>query len=218
MTLRLLLVRHGVTEWNREGRFQGHLDPALAAEGRDEAELLARRLRAAGDEPVRVLSSPLARARQTAELLAGRVRVESDPRLMEIGQGEWEGRTHRELERDDAERYAAWRASRGASPPPGGEPLAQAAERVAAGVAALGGGGESPVCVVSHGGILRLLAGRLLELDLERGWSMDVDNASLSILVSRDRGWALERWNDTRHLLGRARVHVDEEEGEPLAL
>ena len=56
----LLLLRHGQTEWNREGRFQGHLDPALSADGRLEAELVAERIAAdAALRPARIISSPL---------------------------------------------------------------------------------------------------------------------------------------------------------------
>jgi broad specificity phosphatase PhoE len=223
---RLLLVRHGVTDWNREGRFQGHLDPALADDGRAEADLLAARV--ASSEllrPQRVVSSPLARAVQTAEAIARALEprapeVSGDPRWMEIGQGEWEGRTHRELAETDGQRYAAWRARAGERQPPGAEPIDDALRRVAAALDALLSTGPWPLTVVSHGGTLRLAARHLLDLEPLRAWALDVDNASLSVLVRDDDGgrWRVERWNDTGHLLGRASLHVDEAEGEPLAL
>ena len=74
--------------------------------------------------------------------------------------------------------------------------------------------------LVSHGGILRYLARELLDLDAERGEALDIDNASVSSAVRAENGaWRLERWNDTLHLLGRERTHVDEAaEGRPLAL
>ena len=226
MTRRLLLVRHGVTTWNREGRFQGHLDPPLDETGVVEARLLAARLAAEELEPLRLVSSPLQRALATARLLAASLtdagrptELSEDPRLMEIGQGEWEGRTHAELLESDADRYAAWRADGGATQPPGAEPLEEARRRVAAAVIERTGSGSTPVCLVSHGGILRLAAAELLGLSLERAWSMDVDNASLSRLSRDDgEGWRLEAWNDTSHLLGRTPPHVDEEDGAPLAL
>ena len=227
MTRRLLLARHGVTTWNREGRFQGHREAPLAEEGRLEAELLGRRLAAEADPPQRIVSSPLSRAAHTADAVAGelervgrRVEVESDRRLIEIGQGEWEGRTHQELAATDAERYAAWRARGGEEQPPGGETLDEALRRVAAALDDLLAGDAWPVLVVSHGGILRLAARHLLGLGGRRAWAMDVDNASLSAL-SREADaapWRLLGWNDTAHLLGRTRQHVDESEGEPLAL
>jgi probable phosphoglycerate mutase len=220
----LLLVRHGVTDWNREGRFQGHLDPPLAEDGRIEASLLAERLNSEpGLRPARVISSTLARAIQTAEAIAARagVAVEPDGRLIEIGQGEWEGRTHADLAVTDADRYAAWRSDAGIRQPPGGESIASATERVAALLAEVQRGDRWPVCLVSHGGTLRILARVLLNAGETASWSLDVDNASLSVASATDGiggGWRLERWNDTLHLFGTTAVHVDELEGRPLAL
>lgn len=217
---RLLLVRHGVTDWNQAGRFQGHLDPPLAGDGREEARLLGERLvrLPAGERPARIVASSLARALETGRLLADALGVEltSDPRLMEIGQGEWEGRSHGELEVEDAERYAAWRADPAARPP-GAEDLATVIARAVAAVDdALTGDGVP--CLVTHGGVLRLLASHLLDLPA-RGWQLDADNCSLSV-ASRPLGgpWQLERWNDVHHLLGTLSTHVDEDEGRPLAL
>ncbi|HET6380493.1 MAG TPA: histidine phosphatase family protein [candidate division Zixibacteria bacterium] len=223
MIRRLLLVRHGITAWNREGRFQGHLDPPLAEDGREEARLLAARLVADGPRPDRILSSPLERAAGTARVLAGALRLslDLDARLMEIGQGEWEGRTHEELAETDAERYAAWRARAGEAQPPGAETIEQALDRVRSALDELLAAEPSEtVCLVTHGGIARLAARHLLGLEPRRAWAMDVDNASLSVLARVEDGpsWRVETWNDTAHLLGRRPQHVDESEGEPLAL
>jgi broad specificity phosphatase PhoE len=222
VTRRLILVRHGVTGWNREGRFQGQKNPPLTDEGRLEAELLAARI--AGDpelRPVRIVASPLRRAMDTARAMAaaaGDVPLAPDPRLMEIGQGEWEGRTHAELAVEDADRYHAWRARAGEEQPPGAEPLDAAYERVAALLADVEAAEAWPTCVVSHGGTLRLAARYLLRLPGRRAWALDLDNASISSLVAVEDRWRLQRWNDTAHLLGRTPQHVDEAEGEPLAL
>jgi broad specificity phosphatase PhoE len=139
---------------------------------------------------------------------------------MEIGQGEWEGRTHAELAVSDPVRYAAWRSDRGITEPPGGEAIQEAKKRVVAAVDELTRGEGGPVCLVSHGGTLRLAGGHLLGLALQRAWALDVDNASLSRLthVSDSEGWRIDAWNDTGHLLGRTPLHQDEAEGQPLAL
>ena len=227
MTARLLLVRHGVTTWNREGRFQGHLDPPLDPIGIEQSRLLGARLAAEEREPMRLFTSPLTRAAATADLLAAAmhdagwaVEVESHGGLVEIGQGEWSGRTHAEIARDDAERYGGWRAGGGQVTPPGGEPLQAATERIVAALADLIGDDGTTLCLVSHGGILRLAAGHLLSLSLSEAWAFDVDNASLSRLTRQDPAepWQIEAWNDTSHLLGRAPLHEDEAEGAPLAL
>ena len=219
---RLIVVRHGVTDWNREGRWQGRLDPPLSESGRHEASLVAARLVDDPDlRPARILASTLARAAETAAAIgeALGITVEPEPRLVEIGAGQWEGRTHAELEATDGERYRAWRTTP-VYGPPGGEPLIDAAARVKTLLAAVEASSAWPVLLVSHGGILRYLARGLLDLDAERAEALDIDNASVSTAVQADDGmWRLERWNDTLHLLGRERTHIDEgAEGRPLAL
>jgi broad specificity phosphatase PhoE len=216
-----VLVRHGVTDWNREGRFQGHLDPPLSDAGRREAALVAARLAADPDlRPARVLSSSLDRAMQTAVAIAeaAGVTAEADSRLIEIGQGDWEGRTHSELELTDAVRYRDWREASGIRQPPGGEPLDHAAARVAAVLDHVGRSPTTPICLVSHGGTLRIMAHALLGLREEPTLALDVDNASVSVVERRGDAWHLVRWNDTLHLLGVEETHVDEAEGRPLAL
>ena len=219
---RLILVRHGVTDWNREGRWQGRLDPSLSDTGRSEARMVAARIASDPDlRPARVLSSTLGRASETGRVIAEAVgvRVEPEPRLMEIGAGEWEGRTHAELETTDGERYLAWRTTPGYGPP-GGEPLTEAADRVRSLLADVTQSAAWPVLLVSHGGILRYLGRELLDLDAERAEALDIDNASISVAERIDAArWRVVRWNDTLHLLGRERTHVDEgSEGRPLAL
>lgn len=226
MTLSLLLVRHGVTDWNREGRFQGHLDARLADQGRLEARLLGERLARQYPAALDIITSPLSRAADTAAILAAsypagqRPALAADPRLIEIGQGEWEGRTHAELAENDADRYAAWRARAGLEQPPGAESIDHALSRVAEALHDITATDSGAVCVVSHGGILRLAARHLMGLGARRAWMMDVDNASVSVLgrLPRSATWRIESWNDTGHLLGRTPQHVDESEGQPLAL
>jgi broad specificity phosphatase PhoE len=216
--LRLVLVRHGITDWNREGRFQGHLDPPLSDLGRREAALVAERIAAdPALRPARIVSSSLARAIQTADAIAAAagIAVGADPRLIEIGQGEWEGRTHHEIATTDAERYEIWRTSDGL--PPGGETIEATIERLDRAIGDLDGA-RGAIVVVSHGGIIRVLARMLLDLSPMRSWALDVDNASVSTLDRRDGFWQLDRWNDTGHLLGVEPTHVDESEGRPLAL
>jgi len=225
---RLVFVRHGVTHWNREGRFQGRLDPGLSEEGQEEARLMAERLAAESLRPARIISSPLSRARETADAILAalekeEVEMELDPRLMEVGQGEWEGHTHDELAVSDPVRYAAWRdALAGERQPPGGEPLPDAIGRVSDVLdeAIRSSNRESawPLCLVSHGGTLRLAAHVLLEIPLERVWRLELDNASISVMDRMNGQWRIVTWNDGAHLLGHAPVHVDEEDGRPLAL
>jgi probable phosphoglycerate mutase len=105
---RILLARHGETEWNRVGRWQGHADQPLNEAGRLQASELAERL--AGDGITAVYSSDLARARETADAVADRLGLEvvEDEGLREIDVGSWSGLTRAEVERRFPEGYARW--------------------------------------------------------------------------------------------------------------
>jgi len=94
----LILIRHGETDWNVEGRYQGQADPPLNARGRVQALRLADGLASSGIETL--YTSPLQRARQTAEIVAQRlnVPVHIEPRLVEIHQGDWQTRLRSEIE------------------------------------------------------------------------------------------------------------------------
>lgn len=231
MIRRLLLVRHGVTTWNREGRFQGHLDPPLDPLGEVEARAVAARIVREVPGEMRVASSPLERALATARILAEAlaadrrpVALQLEPGLIEIGQGEWQGRTHAELASGDAERYRQWAESGGFREPPGAESVADASARAADAIRRLLGAADSgtaeTLCCVSHGGILRLVAGRLVGMRDEQAWTMHVDNASLSVLARNPDGsrWRIESWNDTTHLAAELTAQDRRAEGTPPAL
>jgi broad specificity phosphatase PhoE len=104
----LVLLRHGETDWNAQGRAQGHADVPLNAVGRAQAETVAAVLAAFG--PARLWSSDLARAMQTAEYVAvaSRLSVEPDPRLREYDVGQRSGLTLAEFADAHPEEYAAW--------------------------------------------------------------------------------------------------------------
>ena len=109
----VVLVRHGETAWNLEGRFQGQLDTDLTPHGRDQAvaagQALARGM--VGRRPV-LVTSDLRRARDTAEALGAALGVQPvlDPRLREIAAGRWQGLLHDEILALDADGFAAWRS------------------------------------------------------------------------------------------------------------
>ena len=229
MIRRLLLVRHGVTTWNREGRFQGHLDPPLDPLGELEARALAERVVHEYAGEIALVSSPLQRAAATAAILAealaadGRpVEVKLEPGLMELGQGDWEGHTHAELAANDGERYRTWAATSGWHEPPGGEPATAAATRAIDAVRRLltaeDARSAQTLCCVSHGGILRLIAGRLTGTPDHDAWGLEVDNASLSVLDRTDGGWTIATWNDTAHLAPELPAEDRRAEGSPRAL
>ena len=157
----LYLARHGETDWNAEGRWQGHTDIPLNDAGRRQARELAEVLRPRG---VRLaLSSDLSRARETAQIVAQTLGVplgHADPDLRERRFGVFEGLTRQQCEQQHAEAWQAWLKER--RPPVGGEGKDAFAERVVAGavraIERLGAAEASEgaaALVVTHGGALR---------------------------------------------------------------
>ena len=202
----VVLIRHGVTPWNREQRFQGSIDIALAPEGHVEAGLTAARLQAmAAAQPVSALyCSELTRARQTAEPIA---RALGLPAVVEPGVGErhygaFEGSTPEDLERDWAEPFRRWRAREpDFELPGGGETLRAFYERVLAALErlALRHPGER-VVVVTHGGVLDCAYRIASGMGLSEPRRHALLNASLNTLVRESAGWRLLAWADVGHL------------------
>jgi alpha-ribazole phosphatase len=153
----LLLVRHGETDWNAAGRWQGHSDVALNARGREQARTLSEEL-AEGEPVAAIYSSDLGRARETAEIIGARlgVPVGTDPRLREIFFGRWEGSTTAELEQRFPDEVAAWRADDGSSRFGGGETYVEMGERVVEALQEIAARHpDEAVVVVLHGGPIR---------------------------------------------------------------
>jgi broad specificity phosphatase PhoE len=128
--LRLILIRHGETEWNVEGRYQGQADPPLNAKGRRQARALAGKLRGAGLGLL--IASPLKRAAETAQILAEllELTVYLDDRLMEIHQGDWQTRLRAEIAGQYPELFRRWESEPWQVTPPNGENLRQVQKRV----------------------------------------------------------------------------------------
>jgi probable phosphoglycerate mutase len=155
----VLVLRHGQTQWNADGRWQGWTDVDLSETGVAQAEAAASRLQVlATARPFeRVVASDLLRARRTAEIVAARLgvaRVEVEPGLRERHIGDWAGRTTAEINDQWSGAIEAWRAGRG--DPPAGEGEARFVERIAAALLRIVQ--HPPVTlVVSHGGVIRTL-------------------------------------------------------------
>lgn len=173
--VRLILVRHGLSEWNAGGRVQGQADPPLSPEGREEALRLAPLVRAEG--PQLVVASDLARARDTAALLDAGA-VETDARWRESAMGDWTGRSARELLADPSGAFARWREGR--ERPPGGESFADMRARAGAAVRDLVARGLGCAVVVTHGGPVRAAVAELAAL---APWALvPVPNACMTVV------------------------------------
>jgi phosphoserine phosphatase len=175
-----ILMRHGETRWNREGRVMGRNPVELSENGRAQVEAavaLARSL-----QPDLIVTSPLVRARQTAEIIAagvGAIEIAEDPAIAEVAYGRWEGMTYHELINDS--HYAVYRESPVDYPTPGGETIPHVQARgVAAVHRAVEANPELRILFVSHGDIIRTVLCYFLGLELKFFHRVRIDNAALS--------------------------------------
>ncbi|HEV2060350.1 MAG TPA: histidine phosphatase family protein [Solirubrobacteraceae bacterium] len=153
----VLLVRHGETDENAAARFQGRADTQLNDRGREQSRALGDALR---HEGLRALySSPLLRAHETARIVGAAIGLEPilDERLVEADAGAWTGRLIADILAGEREEYARWRAADPTFRFPGGESVAEQAQRIAAALADVAAG-PLPALVVTHGGTIRATA------------------------------------------------------------
>ncbi|MCW2820426.1 MAG: Phosphoglycerate mutase [Marmoricola sp.] len=181
----LWVIRHGETEWSRDGLHTSHTELELTPEGEDVARRLAQRLE--GVEFDRVLSSPRARARRTAEL-AGFTDVEVDDDLTEWDYGDYEGLTTARI-RESVPGWTIW-----SHPVPGGESAEEVSHRMDRVVARVRDHGGR-VLVFSHGHASRVLAARWLDLPAQEGRLFKLDTATISVLGYERESPAVARWN-----------------------
>ncbi|KPI02466.1 Phosphoglycerate mutase [Actinobacteria bacterium OK074] len=201
----LVLLRHGETPLTPQKRFSGSggSDPSLSAAGREQAERVAEALARRGTVEA-VVSSPLARTRETAAAVADRLglAVSIEDGLRETDFGAWEGLTFGEVRERDPEALNTWLASPDAEPPGGGESFAAVAVRVAAArdklIAAYAG---RTVLVVTHVTPIKTLVRLALGAPPESLFRMELSAASLSAVAYYADGNASVRlFNETSHL------------------
>lgn len=188
MTGRLILVRHGESDYNARDILQGQADPPLSPRGREQAAARAGWARTL--TPDSVVTSDLARARETAELL-GWPDAEPDARWREVDIGAWTDRPVAEVRAEEGAAFDAWRA--GDHVPSGGESYAALGDRVEGPARALLAAGGTRV-VVCHGGPIRMACARLLGLELHQLGGLG--NASATVIEANARGARLAAYNE----------------------
>jgi broad specificity phosphatase PhoE len=200
---RVYIVRHGETEWNAQGRIQGHTDICLSEKGREQARVVSRRL---AEVPFDVAySSDLSRTRETAQVILGErnVPLHPTPQLREYHKGVFEGLMVHEYSLRYPELYQASLVNDLDFAPPGGETIRQTSARMARFAAQLKKSHlDDTVLVVGHGGSLRSLIVALLSLPLEANWKFVMRNCALSIIYTYPHNAVLHLYNDTSHLSG----------------
>ena len=189
----IVLIRHGETEWSRDGRHTGRTDVPLTDAGRRQAELVGEWLE--GRALVRVLTSPLGRALETCRLAGFGDRAEPREELLEWDYGEYEGLTTPEIR----ERRPDWYLWRDGCP--GGESAADVGRRVDALVAELREA-DADAAVFAHGHVLRVLTARWLGLGPEKGALFALATATLSVLGWERETAVIRVWNARGALSG----------------
>ncbi len=201
---RIILVRHGETTWNIEGRYQGQEDTPLSARGLDQGHKLAEGLR---DIPIDVaISSPLQRSYQTCKFCADLhgLQVATDDRLLEINHGSWEGVLAPEIAAKYPVEFAAWHtAPHTVIMPDGGESLEDVRARVRAAFDEYADtyAGKT-VLVAAHDAVNKAIICDLLGLGMDKFWQIKQDNTCINVLeyLEDSHTWRVVLLNSTNHL------------------
>jgi probable phosphoglycerate mutase len=197
----LILLRHGETDWNRELRFQGHVDVALNAIGLEQARRLARRL--AGEMAHGLYASDLLRARQTAHPVARQLDLASvtDPALREQSFGLVDGMKVDDIKVQHPQAWEGWLRFHEDFCMPEGESTRQFHARVMDAVYRLVAAhpGET-VVVVTHGGVLDMIYRTARSLGLNGPRQSEIPNAGLNRVRVDETGIDILAWADVRHL------------------
>jgi probable phosphoglycerate mutase len=198
---RLIVIRHGETSWNAEGRYQGHLDSPLTALGLAQAHAIARRL--VDEKATALYSSDLVRARKTAEIIGTMIGLEVrlEPRLREQHLGVFQGLSKEEVKQKFPDERRQFKTNDPNYLLPGGESARQAFDRMMACFEELAcrHAGETAV-IVGHGGTVTALLRHTLNLSLDAGRRFRRPNAGWNVFACDAGRWVLETWGDLSHL------------------
>ena len=197
---RVFLVRHGETDWNREGRFQGQMDIPLNGTGVVQALSVAEALKDVSLD--RIVASPLSRARETARPLAELkgLRAELSEGLIEIGHGLWEGRTAPEVEAEWADVLEAWHTRPETVVMPEGESLEDVQNRAWPALLRIAEGKGENIAVFTHDAVLKVLLMNVLDCPLSSFWKFQLANGSITLLEQSEKGWRIPLMGEAGHL------------------
>ena len=201
--MRLIMVRHGRTAWNKEERFRGRADLPLDDYGLRQAQAAADKL--ASSETTTIFSSPLQRTIMTAQPIARRLGLTVRPSddLIDIDYGAWQGLSTEEALRNDADLYRCWIESPHEVRFPNGEGLQDVRDRVENLIGkVLAEHADQTVILVSHVVVCRLFICVVLGLDNSRFWQIAQDVNAINTVSTRDGMLVLNTLNDTCHLKG----------------
>jgi broad specificity phosphatase PhoE len=198
--MKIILIRHGQTQWNKEELFRGRSDIPLDDVGMKQAKAITKRLSLFGIKTV--YSSPLKRALETAQIIAKRsnlkVKVVDD--LIDFDFGEWQGLGLKDVQEQFPETYQKWLKEPYLVNIPNGENLDTVRQRVSKALNKIVKGQQDDVVVVSHRVINKVLILAALSLDNSYFWQIKQDVGAISVLDYEGGIFALTLLNDTYHL------------------
>jgi len=207
--LRILVIRHGETSWNKDKIFRGRVDISLSEIGRQQADLLGRRL---SGQPIQsIYASPLKRAVETAlaiqEGQSGSTPIIQEDQLIDINYGSWEKKSHIQVRQEFPDLYQQWLDAPHTVQIPEGENLSSIRGRIETLMDRLvthhgkgEGEGMATIALVSHRVIIKVLLCAVLGLDNSHFWQIKQDTAALSVLNYQSGRFVLAGLNDICHL------------------
>ncbi len=200
----IILIRHGLTLWNRAARIQGISDVELSEEGLRQAELLAKNF--PFDKVDAVYSSDLSRAKTTAKFVADKFNlpVQTTAELREVDFGIWEGKYFSELEKFDADNLKTFYKNPDELKLDRAETFQQAQSRAMNAIKKIianhESDGDSRIVAVAHGSINRTILCAILDIPLKNMWRLSQFNTAINILRVDDGNFTVQLLNSTAHI------------------
>ncbi|MCD4786198.1 MAG: histidine phosphatase family protein [Candidatus Eremiobacteraeota bacterium] len=184
--MNIYFIRHGESQFNKEGKLQGQMDPPLSDKGEETASSLARDMKetfvSSGREINAIYSSPLKRAKETADAISGATGapVRMAPNLQEIRLGDWEGRKISNIAKTP--QFIQWRKNPQSITPPGGEEIKNFQDRAVTGIKKIieDNSQNDNIIVVTHGGVIGALISYALKEDISNSMKRVPDNLSIT--------------------------------------
>ena len=199
--VKIVLLRHGETDWNKQEIFRGRADVDLNERGREQARAVATALRNVRINAI--YSSPLRRAVETAETIAAphRLEVRIDDGFIDFDYGAWQGLSHNEVQRRYSKLYKAWLEKPHTVRLEGGESLRSVRRRAMRSLQSIVERDDGDtVVIVSHRVVNKVILCSVLELGNSRFWHIRQDTCALNIFEWSRDGYTMRLLNDTCHL------------------
>lgn len=198
--MRLILIRHGATNYSLENKYCGFTDPPLCDEGISQAQMLSGALKEY--MPDRIYSSDLKRAWQTAEIVFRESPIEKVSDFREMNFGLFEGLRHEEIIKENLELYRKWIDNPEKIKPPDGETLENLSKRVNERLKLiLSQDDNKTIAIVTHGGPIKVILLKVLASNLNEFWQIKQDLAAFNIIEYLNNGSSeLVKANEVSHL------------------